>query len=217
MADVQDLFDTLDVHGFEDVEEVEKEKVLNDVLQEVCTDAPWPFLDTFENIDAATADVDATGKVVLAEKFSAIRYVLNLDSPERGIRWVREDDLVDDAVDFTLEETPTSFYFVGSDLYLWPIPISGNFRVGYVRVQADLTAASTESAILLPARHHRLILLGMLYKLHSQEDDAENSAMFKQQYDERVLRMRNDLFKQQYDRGDFMRIYGWEPFDDLEG
>jgi hypothetical protein len=213
--DVDELFDSLDVHGFEDVEVVEKEKVLNDVVQEIFSESPWPFLDTFETVDAAGAGVDSTGKVTTTIPFTAIRYIRNNSYPERGIRWVREDDLVDAAIDFTEEDIPTCFYFVGSDLYLWPIPTSGTFRVGMVQVQDDLTAASVESDILLPARHHRILLLGMLFKLHSQEDDAENALMFKQQFDEKLVRMRNDLFKQQYDRSDFMRIYGWGD-DDMD-
>lgn len=211
--DVQDILDALDVHGFEDIEEADKLDVINSVMWDIDSDSPWPYLDTFEVIDAATADVDADGLVTLTTPWTAIRYISNVANPTSRVRWVREDDLIEEGVDLTYEGDPTVFYFVGSSLYLHPIPLSGTFRVGVVQVQPELDAADLETSILLPARHHRAILLGCLVKLHSQEDDAENAAMFKTQYDEKLVRMRNDLFKQQYDRPDSMWVMGWGDDD----
>lgn len=212
--DVADILDALDIHGFEDIEETDKVAVINDVIQEINAEAPWPYLDTYEVIDASTADVNAaTGEVTMTVAWTAIRYIQNATNREKRVRWVREDDLIEEGVDLTLQEEPTCFYFVGQELFLHPIPTSGLYRVGVVQVQADVTAASAEAAILLPPRHHRVILLGALFKLHSQEDDAENALMFKQQYDEKLVRMRADLFKQQYDRSDSMWVMGWGDYD----
>jgi hypothetical protein len=212
-VDVQDILDALDIHGFEDIEEADKLDVINSVMWDIDSDSPWPYLDTFESIDASTADVDDTGLVTLSTPFTAIRYFSNSSDPTSRIRWVREDDLIEEGVDFTETGTPACFYFVGSNLYLYPIPTSGTFRVGLVQTQEELDDAGTEEDILLPARHHRLILLGCLVKLHSQEDDAENALMFKTQYDEKMVRMRQDLFKQQYDRPDSMWVMGWGDDD----
>jgi hypothetical protein len=211
--DVADMYLTLDLHGFEDIEESDRDLLLNDVIQEICTEAAWPFLDSVITIDASV-EVDSDGLVSLPDPISAVRNLRQVDSPYTRARYLSEDDLIEHNIDLTETGVPAYFYFVGENLYLWPIPTSGNYRIGVVLVHPDLDADSEAEDILLPARHHRLIVLGMLYKLHSQEDDAENAAMFKQQFDERLMRMRQDLWKKQYDRPESMRIYGWDDWAD---
>lgn len=214
--DVQDIMDALDLHGFEDIEDADKVAVINDVLQEINSRDPWPYLEVMVDFDAAT-DVDADGKVTLPGSPPVVGSVLdivNLDRSTYGkVQWIRRDEhFARNPGNLDQTGHPYKYFFVGSDLYLWPIPDSGNYRITYLQVQEDVDASSTADDILLPARHHRVILLGAAYKLHSQEDDPENATMFKSQYDERIIMMRQDLFTQQWDKPDSILMTDDEDF-----
>lgn len=218
--DVQAIMDALDLHGFEDIEDDDKVDVINDVVQEINSRDPWPYLEVMVDFDAAT-DVDSDGVVTLPGTPAEIASVLDIIATDSNtvsgkLRWIRRDEhFARNAANLTQTGQPYKYFFVGSTLYLWPVPTSGNFRITYLQVQPTLTSASAEGDILLPARHHRAILLGAVFKLNAQEDDPENATMFKSQYDERVMLMRQDLFKKQWDSPDNVMLvddedYGYE-------
>ncbi len=99
---------------------------------------------------------------------------------------------------------------MGRQLYLYPIPTSGTFRITYLAHQADLTAGSLEADILLPAQWHEAIIAGALYRINAREDDPENAAMFKSMFDEIMENMRQDLEKVQWDSPDSILFYDWD-------
>jgi hypothetical protein len=216
--DVQDIIDVLDLHGFEDVEEADKVSVINDTLQEINTREPWPFLEVMVDLDAS-ADVDADGKVTVPgmtpPEVASVLDIINTDDYGRSISWIRRDEhFKRNATSLDATGTPYKYFFVNNDLYLYPIPDTGNFRLTFLQVQALVDASDTEDALLLPIRHHRLVALGALYKLHSQEDDPENAALFKGQFDEKLILMRQDLFKKQWDRPDSILVVDEEDWVD---
>jgi len=206
---VQEIMDILDLHGFEDIEDDDKVSVINDVLQEICTREPWPFLEVMVDLDAST-DVDsATGEVDLGSnpELASVLDIINTDSEGRSIRWIRRDEhFKRNAANLDLTGIPYKYFFVGDALYLYPIPTDGNFRLTYLQVQEEVDDNDTASAILLPSRHHRVIALGAIYKLHSQEDDPENAAMFQGQFENKLQLMRQDLFKKQWDSPDSILV-----------
>ena len=207
---VQQIMDMLDLHGFEDIEDDDKVDVINDVLQDIATRDPWPFLEVMEDLDAA--DVDAVGKVTLAAGFYGILDIIDTTNGAK-LRWIRRDEHFSrNAQNLDQAGNPYKYFFVGDDLYVWPVPDTSTLRVTYLKVQPTVTAASAEADILLPPRHHRVILLGAAYKLHSQEDDPENATMFKSQYDEKMIMMRQDLFKLQWDSPDSIMVTDDEDF-----
>lgn len=204
---VQEIADILDLHGFEDIEDADKVGVINDVLQEINTREPWPFLEVM--VDLTDADFDADGVVdfTALPTLASVLDIINTETYGRSIRWIRRDEhFKRNATQLDLTGTPYKYFFVNNDLYLWPIPDGGTYRLTYLQVQEVVDISSAEADILLPARHHRLIALGALYKLHSQEDDPENAALFKSQFDERMILMRQDLFKKQWDSPDSILV-----------
>lgn len=217
--DVADLLTIIDLHGFEDSEEDDKVSVLNDVLQEVCTREPWPFLETFVDFDEG--DVDTAGKVTLPGTPPELASVLDIiatdsNSASGKIRWIRRDEHYSrNPANLTQSGAPYKYFFIGNDLYLWPIPDSGNFRCTYLQVQEAIDADSLEADILLPARHHRLLAVGAIAKLHAQEDDPENAGLFQGQFDSKLMLMRQDVYKKQWDSPDSILVvddedYGYE-------
>lgn len=212
---VQEIVDILDLHGFEDVEEDDKVAVINDVLQEINTREPWPYLEVIYDFDSS--DVDATGLVDFTSQplLAAVLDIVNTNQYGRSISWIRRDDhFKRNASQLDLTGTPYLFYLVAGQLYLWPIPDGDSYRITYLQVQEDVDISSAEADILLPARHHRLIALGALYKLHSQEDDPENAMLFQGQFENRMQLMRTDLFRQQYDRPDTIQVVDEEDWVD---
>lgn len=207
--DVADLIAIIDLHGFEDSEEDDKVSVLNDTLQEVCTREPWPFLETFADIDAST-DVDADGLVDLgmsAPALASVLDIINTANNGRTVHWTRRDEhFKAQAANLSQTGDPYKYYFVGNDLYLWPIPTSGTFRITYLQVQGDIDADMDDTDILLPARHLRLLAIGAIAKLHAQEDDPENAALFESQFEKKLQLMRQDVYKKQWDRPDSIQV-----------
>lgn len=214
--DVQDIIDILDLHGFEDIEEVDKVSVINDAITEINTREPWPFLEVMVDLDAAT-DVGADGKVTLPgmtpAEIASVLDIINTDSYGRSVTWIRRDEhFKRNAANLDATGTPYKYFFVNNDLYLYPIPESGNYRLTFLQVQPEIDASSTADEILLPVRHHRAIALAAIYKLHAQEDDPENAAMFKGQFDEKIILMRQDMFKKQWDRPDSILVVDEEDW-----
>lgn len=206
--DVADLLTIIDLHGFEDSEEDDKVSVLNDVLQEVCTREPWPFLEVMFDLDAST-DVDSDGLVDFTAQpaLQSVLDIINTANNGRTVHWTRRDEhFKAQAANLTQTGDPYKYFFVGNDLYLWPIPTSGTFRLTYLQVQEAVDADSVAADILLPERHHRLLAIGVIAKLHAQEDDPENASLFEGQFEQKMQLMRQDLFKKQWDRPDSIQV-----------
>jgi hypothetical protein len=82
----------------------------------------------------------------------------------------------------------------------------------YVRFHLPVGEGDPESALLIPARHHRVITLGAAYKLYVMEDDAELGASFSSDYDKRIAMMREDLIREQYDVSDHIFVVDEEDW-----
>lgn len=193
--DVADIFSDLDDHGFEDTSDERKLAILNDVYHDVCSREPWPFL------EAMDTSPSLSNNVLTAD--NPIRAVLFLHDGTKELMPMRQDDFLrvyGSNVDAT--GTPNVYYFVGNELRVYPQPSSASgMTLLYIRREADLAADDTSSDILLPSEFHRGVLVnGALYKLYALEDDGELAAGFQRYYEESIARMREALWKRQYQR-----------------
>jgi hypothetical protein len=205
--DVSEMITMLDQHGFEDEEEADKIRVLNIALQDVCTRYPWPFLESSVVLDASIEVDSDTGLVSTPDDFASLMTIVSTDSNGHEIRFIRRDEhLKRHASTLTEGGSPYNYFFLGGQMYLWPIPISGSYVLDYIRIQDAIEADSVSDDILLPSRHHDVIPIGAIWRLHAKEDDAENALLFKSQYDELINGMRQDLFKQQWDSPDSIQV-----------
>lgn len=213
--DVQDIIDEIDVAGYDDLEEADKVGFINRTVKGIVNREPWAFREVFDDLDAATS-VDADGLVDytdLTYEFGGLMDIINTGASSSGynIRWIRRDvHFKDRSAQLDLTGTPYNYFFVGRQLYLYPIPTSGTFRITYLAHQADLDASSAEADILLPAQWHEAIIAGALYRINAREDDPENAAMFKSMFDEIMENMRQDLEKVQWDSPDSILFYDWD-------
>ena len=85
-------------------------------------------------------------------------------------------------------------------------PVSTTVRVLFLQYSARLTESSVEADFLIPARHHEVVFFGMLRRLYDQQDDPELAATMAQQRDQGVQDMVEDLFHQQFDEPDYIRL-----------
>lgn len=203
--DVSEMISDLGDHGFTDTDEDTKLRVLQDAIWEIDGLRPWPYLET-------SVDLTFGGSSPLATNFPAdFRAALKLKNTASGVLLEPADAAdVEEMSGAQLSQvaTPLVYYPEAEQIRLWPVPPSGTtVRMRYLRVSPEITAATLESALLLPKRHHRLIVLGALVRLYDMEDDVELGQRFQQHFDVRLERMVEDLFRKQYDRADYVRVH----------
>ena len=209
--DASQVIDELNDHGFEDTTSTRKVAILNDTVADVCSREHWPFLEkelvlTFDGSSAVPSNFPAD--------FSKL---VGLTDPSTGnrIKWERWEVLrayFANALDAS--GTPEYYYFVKNQLKTYPTPGSGQtLDLSYICWHPEVLEATVEADILIPARHHRVLVVGTLYKLYAMEDDPELSAVFKDEYERRIGMMREDLMRVQYDRPDRIFALDDDPFD----
>lgn len=219
MSSVADILQELDDHGFEDTSTARKTAMINDSYFEILTLEAWPFLEDDSTVTAlssttALANVPADFSKVLVLKDETDDYVY---IPER-LDTVKKSFEISGA-------QPYVYYFIGNTIHVYPqADEDTSLRLYYIKAPNELTGAGTsadsyagssaESAILLPVRHHRLLVLGALVRLYSMEDDPELAAVFDFHFDRKLERMREDVWKRQYDRPDRIHVV---DDDDLFG
>lgn len=201
---VSDIFTELDNYGFQDTDTTARLNAINETLWDIESREPWPFLEKTVALNTSGASAVPTN---MPTDFSKVLWIY--DNTTGVSLWPERLSTIRDShgMELSTVGTPTSYYFVGPSLRLFPMPpaATGRFQMDYIASQVKVTDTTVEASILLPPKHHWAILLGTLYRLYMKEDDPENAGTFKQDYENRLLIAREDLFRRQYQRSD--RIY----------
>jgi hypothetical protein len=209
-VNVQNILDELTSFGFEDIADTEKVRIVNEVIGDVCSREPWPFLTK----ESSAATVDAAGKIGGIADLGSVLFIVDTTTGMK-LRWMRWDEFTQRyALQLTLTGDPYLYFFKGPDLYVYPIDATPTLRVGYVKLPATVVQADAEAAIAIPPRHHWIIVEGCLVKLFAIDDDLENASAHKNAYDERLMTMRQDMFKQQWDTPDSIGVFEDDYNDD---
>lgn len=203
--DVTDMISELNDHGFTDTTSSRKVSMLNDALWDAASRWPWPFLETSLDLNFNGASAIPTN---LPSNLGPVIDVVDVSNQNYRLDPKTVDDLDRTGTDYTTVGPAQTYYFIGNSLYLWPIPpaTTGGIRLRYYKVPAALTDTTLSAAIEWPVRHHRVLVLGALYRLYDLEDDPELSARFQQHYETRLQQMLQDVFMRQYDRTEYVRV-----------
>lgn len=209
--DVATMITDLGDHGFMDTSADTKLRMIQDAIWEIEGLRPWPFLDA-----TATLSFDGTSAspTTPPANFKAALKVKDLATGQNLEPTTLQD--LEEAVGTQLTQVaaPRVYYVEAEQLKLWPVPPAGtSLRLRYIRQSAAVTASTLSAEILLPARHHRLIVLGALVRLYDMEDDVELSQRFQQHFETRLERMVEDLFRKQYDRPEYIRVNDPDAWD----
>lgn len=209
--DVSEMITDLGDYGFTDSSTNTKVRALQKAIRRIERIRPWPFLETSANL---TFD-ETSG---LATNFpSNFRAALLLKDVNSGVRLEPVDQAdLEDIVGTQLAQVgaPRYYYSEAEKLKLWPVPPNGTtVRMRYLRNSDPITSSTLESAILIPARHHDVIVAGALVILYDMEDDPELAARQQSHYQEALAEMVEDLFRKQYDRPEFVRVTDPDSWD----
>lgn len=209
---VSEILTQLDNAGFEDTDEADKLDAINDTLWDIESRALWPFLEKTTTLNFDGSSAAATN---MPSDFKAVMWLY--DNTNGVTLWPERLSTIRDRYGSQISQVsdPLYYYFIGDSLRLYPVPpaSTGRFQLDYVASQPEVNAATAEAGILLPKRHHRLLVMGALWRLYEVEDDPEQGAVFNNRYEERIARMSEDLFRRQYQRAD--QIYVVDEDDEM--
>lgn len=198
-------------HGFADTDSDTKVRMLQDSIWEIEGLRPWPFLET-------RIDLTFDGTSGLATNFPAnFRTALSLKDLDSGVVLSPahvQDVEIASGISLDVSGTPWVYYSEADQLRLFPQPMDGaSVRMRYIRFSDPIEAETLEAAVSVPLRHHRVIVLGALMRLYNMEDDAELGQVFQAQYEARIERMVDDLFRKQLDRPEHVRVTDPDSWD----
>lgn len=204
--DVSEMISLLDDHGFADTSTERKVEVLQDAIDDICAEEPWPFLE-----DATDVTLDSQTPTIPTDFQAAVAFVI--PSQETVLIPERWEVMVKNYADLdTQTGVPYKYYFVGTDILVFPIP-SGSYtaKLKYLKYHPEITASTVEADILIPAPFHRAIVFGALVNLFDMEDDNTNAQRFEARFERRKAKMKERIFRRQYDRPD--RIFELDDDD----
>lgn len=213
------MISALGDHGFADMTTTTKVREIQNAIWQIEATHQWPFLETvlnlnFDGVSPVPTNLPAAGTWRASLRMKDL-------STGRRIVFNRLDDFEDQVgANHTETGTPQLYYFEANQLKLWRVPPSGTGTVKwtYTRVSPKISESTLESAILIPRAHHELIVVKALAKLYRMEDDLELAQYFEAGPGgalELQQRMQDDLFRQQLDQPDFIRVIDADDFDDL--
>lgn len=209
--DVSEIITVLNNHGFEDTDTTQKMEAMNDAYYDFCSREDWPFLEAETTFSISAGSVAVTEPADLGRVLS-----IRIDSIPRKLIPERYENII--AADPGLEVVgaPRAYYFVGDQLRIYPEPDAAyTATLFYSRYPTELTSSDVESAILIPKRHQRLLVVGTLYKLYLMEDDPELAQEFERHFESRIERVRADMHNRQIDRPDYIVDVNPESYDDF--
>ena len=218
--------------GVEDFEDSQKLLLLNEAYFDIVTREPWPFLEKMVQFIVPsgttqitsgsafkvrnsnnTLDNSLSNPVLIPYTQYDVNSVLSfVDTsndivmmPERGDVIEKNYRLASDT------STPSKYYFVGDDMFIYPGAAGQTtYRLYYTRIPS--AATTTSDTFLIPARHHSIIVYGALVKAFLVNDDPQ-AAAFQNMFEQRYQQMRNDLWLNQYDRTERVHVltdgYDW--------
>ena len=210
---LDEMYDEMDLYGFDDFEDSQKLTLLNEAYFDIVTREPWPFLEVVTAITVPNGTTQITNNASVSPQISDLNSVLSFTDttndtvmvPERGDVVEKNYRVVNDT------STPSVYYFVGENMFIYPGAAGQTtYRLYYTRIPS--AATTTSDTFLIPARHHSIIVYGALVKAFLVNDDPQ-AAAFQNMFEQRYQQMRNDLWLNQYDRTERVHVltdgYDW--------
>ena len=212
---LDEMYTMMELYGFDDFEDSQKLLLLNEAYLDVVTREPWPFLEKLITISIPTGTTQVTNSSFSGSPTDVGSVTSFIDMSNYIILQPERQDVIEKNYQITNSNSlPRVYYFIGEEMFIYP-PATGastSYRLSYVRIPSDLTSATTESEILIPKRHHSIIVYGALVKAFLVNDDPQAS-VFQNMFESKYQQMRNDLWMNQYDRTDRVQVmtdsYDW--------
>jgi hypothetical protein len=203
---VADMMSEITDAGYGDVSATRQVSYINDTLWDLTNRERWPFRE--KNIGLlfnGSSDVPTNWP----SDFSQVTWIYDISLgnaifPER-VETIR-DRFASSLSSINTNNLLFAYYFINKTAHFYPIPVSDNgtprYYMDYVAQQPALTSNSVETDILLPLQFHRAIVAGSLYKLAMLFDDTDIAPMYQAEYENKLMQMREELLRRQYQRPD---------------
>jgi len=197
---IDEMFTEMDLYGFEDFNDDSKLILINEAYFDIVTREAWPFMESMSTITQS----NGVDKLNTPVDFQAVLSLV--DTTNKLIVTPERSDVIEKSYMLnTTSGVSTKYYFVGNTVYLYPTPTGNTFyRLFYIKSPTNLTVNSLETDILIPSRHHSIIVYGALVKAFLVNDDPQ-AAVFQNMFEGRYQQMRSDVWMKQYDRTE--RVY----------
>ena len=201
---VAEMISEISDAGYGDVSSTRQVSYINDTLWDITAREKWPFRE--KNLALNFDGVSATPSNWPAD-FSKVVGIY--DTSLGDAVWPERVETIRDRYASNLTSTDANnllfaYYFVGYTPFFFPIPVAstGRYVMDYIAKQVALTSSSVETDILLPKEFHRAIVAGTLYKLAMLFDDTDIAPMYQAEYENKLMQMREELLRRQYQRPD---------------
>lgn len=216
--DVSDMLSEITDAGYGDVSTTRQVAYINDTLWDITYREKWPFRE--KNIGLlfdGTSDVPTNWP----SDFSQVVWVYDTDLGDAI--WPERVETIRDRYANALNSTSQNnllfaYFFIGKTAHFYPVPVADNgtprYYMDYIAEQPELTANSVAADILLPPAFHRAIVVGTLYKLSMLFDDTDIAPMYQAEYENKLMQMREELLRRQYQRPD--QIYVTDESDEWD-
>lgn len=198
---VTEILDEMDQHGFEDIDDVQKLKFINDAYYEICM-FPYPWLYRTASVSVTAGSnaftiTDPGGHVV-----DKILGTSN-DTNQYTLQPIRLDSLTKNFAGYlTQTGMPTYYYAINSSWFVYPVSDANyTFTVRYTIIPKELGAGDTP---IVPIQHRRIITNGALYRAYMMNDDVDIAQYFLREVQNRTKIMQENSWVQQYDRPDYV-------------
>lgn len=210
---LDEMYDELDLYGFDDFEDSQKLTLLNEAYFDIVTREPWPFMEKVTPITVNSGVSQITNNANVSPQITDLGSVLSfIDTTNDVVMMPERGDVIEK--NYRVNDTssyPDRYYFVGNELFVYPATIgSTSYRLFYTRTPS--AATTTSDTFLIPSRHHSIIVYGALVKSFLVNDDPQ-AAAFQNMFEQRYQQMRNDVWIKQYDRTDRIHVltdsYDW--------
>ena len=204
---LDDMFADFELYGFEDFDDSDKVRLLNQSYLDIVTREPWPFMERLVSF-TAPAGVSKINDAGFVGSPSDVGSVLSFVDVTNNLTLTpeRADVVEKNYREDVLLGHPTVYYFVGDDFFVYPeIPSVTNFRLYYLRVPGEISETTDTDTLLIPSRHHSVIVYGALVKAYLVNDDPQ-AAAFQNAFESRYQQMRNDVWQRQYDRTERVHV-----------
>ncbi len=192
--------------GYGDVSSVRQVAYINDTLWDLTNREKWPFRE--KNIGLL---FDGTNAVPTNWPSDFSQAVWVYDISQGDTIWPERIETIRDRFANSLSTTGQAnttfcYYFVNKTAYFVSIPTASGgvarYYMDYIAQQPALTSGSVEAEILLPKEFHRAIVVGTLYKLALLFDDTDVAPLYQAEYENKLVQMREQLLRRQYQRPD---------------
>ena len=210
---LDEMFDEMDLYGFDDFEDSQKLLLLNEAYFDIVTREPWPFLEATTTITVPDGVSQITNNANVSPQVTNINAVLSFIDTTNGVVMMPErgDTIEKNYKVNNVNTYPEFYYFVGEEMFIYPAADGQTvYRLYYTRTPS--AATTTSDTFLIPARHHSIIVYGALVKAFLVNDDPQ-AAAFQNMFEQRYQQMRNDLWLNQYDRTERVHVltdgYDW--------